>query len=69
MQKFILPDILQAPSKGTISGQDARHMVKVLRLKKGAALEISNGRGKDFSARILSSESKTSTSSIPIILE
>ncbi|OGR21136.1 MAG: rRNA methyltransferase [Desulfobacula sp. RIFOXYA12_FULL_46_16] len=52
MQKFILPEIFQAPSKGTISGQDARHMVKVLRLKKGAALEISNGRGKDFSARI-----------------
>lgn len=52
MQKFILPDIFQAPSKGTISGQDARHVVKVLRLKKGAALEISNGRGKDFSARI-----------------
>ena len=53
MQKFILPDILQAPSKGTISGQDAKHLFKVLRLKKGAALEISNGLGKDFSARIV----------------
>lgn len=53
MQKFILPDILQAPSKGTISGQDAKHIFKVLRLKKGAAVEISNGRGKDFSARIV----------------
>ena len=52
MQKFILPEIIETPSKGIISGQDARHVVKVLRLKKGAALEISNGRGKDFSARI-----------------
>ncbi|MCM2283467.1 MAG: 16S rRNA (uracil(1498)-N(3))-methyltransferase [Desulfobacula sp.] len=52
MQKFILPDVFQAPSTGTISGQDAKHIVRVLRLKKGTDLEISNGRGKDFSARI-----------------
>ena len=54
MQKFIIPDIIQAPTKGTITGRDAKHMFKVLRLKKGAVIIISNGRGKDFSARILS---------------
>lgn len=53
MQKFIIPHIIQAQSTGTILGQDAKHMFKVLRLKKGAVIEISNGRGKDFMARIL----------------
>ncbi len=52
MQKFIIPHIIQAPSKGTIKGQDAKHASRVLRLKKGDIIEISNGQGKDFSARI-----------------
>ena len=54
MQKFIIPHIISVPSKGTIKGQDAKHAFKVLRLKKGASIIISNGQGKDFSARILS---------------
>ncbi len=54
MQKFIIPHIISAPSRGTIEGQDAKHAFKVLRLKKGSAIIISNGQGKDFSARILS---------------
>jgi len=54
MQKFILPEIIEAPAKGTIKGQDAKHASKVLRLKKGTVIEISNGQGKDFSARIVS---------------
>lgn len=53
MQKFIIPDINEAPSKGTITGQDAKHMSKVLRLNKGTVINISNGRGKEFSARII----------------
>lgn len=54
MQKFIIPHIIQAPAKGTITGRDAKHMSRVLRLNKGAVIIISNGQGKDFSARILS---------------
>ncbi len=54
MQKFIIPYITNAPSKGTIIGQDAKHIFKVLRLNKGAVIGISNGHGKDFSARLLS---------------
>lgn len=53
MQKFILPDIDYAPSKGMITGQDAKHAAKVLRMAKGTQITVSNGRGKDFSARIL----------------
>ena len=54
MQKFIVPDINRAPSRGTITGRDARHMVKVLRMNAGQCFTISNGRGHEFSARILS---------------
>ncbi len=59
MQKFIIPHIIEAPAKGTIKGQDAKHIFKVLRLKKGTSIEISNGLGKDFSARIVSASVET----------
>jgi len=54
MQKFIIPHIISAPAKGIIRGQDAKHIFKVLRLNKGDMVSISNGRGKDFSAAIVS---------------
>ena len=52
MQKFIIPKIDTIPSKATLHGQDAKHLSKVLRLKKGDRIEITNGEGKDFTAII-----------------
>jgi len=54
MQKFIIPTIHTVPSKGNIQGQDAKHIAKVLRLTLGDRIEITNGKGKDFLARIVS---------------
>jgi 16S rRNA (uracil1498-N3)-methyltransferase len=52
MQKFIIPDIDGIPSKASIHGQDAKHISKVLRLKKGDRIDITNGLGKDYTAII-----------------
>lgn len=55
MQKFILPNIEKAPVRARILGQDARHIFKVLRMKPGDPISITNGRGVDFSGRITNS--------------
>ena len=52
MQKFIIADIQKIPSKGLITGQDARHAFKILRLRPGDRLEVTNGQGRDFYATI-----------------
>lgn len=52
MQKFIIPDIDPPPSRATIQGQDARHISKVLRLTIGDRIELTNGLGQDFTAKI-----------------
>ncbi|WP_413869539.1 RsmE family RNA methyltransferase [Desulfobacula sp.] len=52
MQKFIIQDIDSIPFKANIHGQDAKHISKVLRLNKGDLIDITNGRGKDYTAVI-----------------
>ncbi len=52
MQKFIIPTIDSIPSKAMIKGQDAKHICKVLRLNQGDKIQITNGRGRDFTAQI-----------------
>ena len=52
MQKFIISDIQKTPSRGFITAQDAKHAFKVLRLRPGDRIEVTNGQGKDFSAII-----------------
>lgn len=54
MQKFIISEINSVPSKGTIQGQDAKHIARVLRLDTGDCINITNGKGKDFTAQIAS---------------
>jgi 16S rRNA (uracil1498-N3)-methyltransferase len=54
MQKFIIPTINSTPSKATIKGQDAKHICQVLRLATGDTIQITNGKGKDFTAEIYS---------------
>lgn len=58
MQKFILPDIHTLPCTQTITGQDAKHIAKVLRLKPGNSISITNGQGLDFDARIVTCSPK-----------
>ena len=52
MQKFILPHIKTVPGNAIIIGQDARHIVKVLRLKPGDRISLTNGKGIDYTAQI-----------------
>ncbi len=52
MQKFIIPKIATLPSKASIMGQDAKHIFKVLRKKKGDQISITDGKGRDYSAII-----------------
>ena len=54
MQKFIIPKIDTIPSEANIQGQDAKHISKVLRLGIGDRIPITNGKGKDFVAKITS---------------
>ena len=53
MQKFIIPEIKVLPSKASVIGQDAKHIFKVLRKKKGDNIAITDGRGKDYNSVIL----------------
>jgi 16S rRNA (uracil1498-N3)-methyltransferase len=53
MQKFIIPEIKILPSKICITGQDAKHIFKVLRKKKGVNIAITDGKGKDYNSIIL----------------
>lgn len=50
----MVPDIKTLPAQITIQGQDAKHITKVLRLCSGDPLNITDGRGKDYLARIVS---------------
>lgn len=52
MQKFIIQKIDFIPAKAVIHGQDAKHISKVLRLNKGDRIEVTNGKGKDYTAII-----------------
>lgn len=53
MQKFIIPKIDTIPSRAGITGQDAKHIFKVLRLNPGDSIDITNGHGKDYTAKIV----------------
>jgi 16S rRNA (uracil1498-N3)-methyltransferase len=52
MPRFLIEKETAPSSPVSISGQDAKHICKVLRLKSGGCLELTNGKGLDFEARI-----------------
>jgi len=54
MQKFLLPNESMDNEKAFIKGQDARHMYKVLRLKPGDPVLLTDGKGTDYDGVILS---------------
>ncbi len=54
MQKFFILQENLDGTKAAIKGQDARHIFRVLRLKPGHSLSMTNGQGMDFEGQILS---------------
>lgn len=52
MQKFIVSKIDSIPATIAIKGQDAKHIYKVLRLKPGNPIWITDGDGTDYKALI-----------------
>ncbi|MFH2057719.1 MAG: 16S rRNA (uracil(1498)-N(3))-methyltransferase [Pseudomonadota bacterium] len=56
-QKFLISKIEPLPFKTTIEDQDARHIFKVLRLGPEATISVTDGKGKDYIATILSASS------------
>lgn len=54
MQKFIIDSAEILENRVVITGQDARHIFRVLRLKIGQAISLTNGRGTDYSGQIQS---------------
>lgn len=53
MQKFLIPDENIDEEKAVISGQDARHIFRVLRLKTGNLIHLTDGKGMDYEGKIL----------------
>jgi 16S rRNA (uracil1498-N3)-methyltransferase len=53
MQKFLVPKENIDKAKTVITGQDARHIYRVLRLKIGNSIHITNGEGMDYKGKIL----------------
>ena len=53
MQKFIIDPEESRQGQVCITGQDARHIRRVLRLKEGDPLSMTDGRGTDYSGEIL----------------
>ncbi len=54
MQKFIINSAEIVENRAVITGQDARHIFRVLRLKSGQKISLTNGQGIDYSGWIQS---------------
>lgn len=63
MQLFYTPDIAYSPANGAggtylLSEEESRHCMKVLRLREGALVQLTDGKGRLFSARLVETGSK-----------
>ena len=54
MPQFFISQLPQLGDTTVITGEDAKHIAKVLRLQVGERLVLSDGSGRSFWARILS---------------
>ena len=61
MPKFLVPPDQFKEETAWIKGQDARHILRVLRLKPGDTLTLTDGEGMDYDARICRAENRTLT--------
>ena len=58
MHKFFVPISSICDSKVTIQGEDVKHIIKVLRLEKGAIISINNCEGQEYIGEIISTDKK-----------
>lgn len=61
MHTFLIPTADLSSGRACITGQDARHISRVLRLGPGNTLKLSDGQGRDSLARIVSINAGTVT--------
>lgn len=55
---FYHPDLEPGQTETLLPEEDARHIIKVLRMKTGESLTLTDGRGHWFEARILQADSR-----------
>ena len=58
MHKFFVPKESICDSRVTIQGEDVKHIIKVLRLQKGAIISINNCDGQEYIGEIISTDKK-----------
>lgn len=64
MHLFYTPTVLPEDSEIIFDKDESRHIHKVLRLKSGDRIKITNGKGYFFDAEILTSDAKSCVTSI-----
>jgi 16S rRNA (uracil1498-N3)-methyltransferase len=73
MQKFLITEESMASKTAVITGQDAKHIYKVLRLRSGDQIPLTDGNGMDYEGHIRSASPDTIqvllTQSIPSTTE
>ncbi len=52
-RRFFVPDEVRPGIAAILSGQDARHIVRALRLGEGDEIEVVDGAGREYRARIV----------------
>lgn len=58
MQLFYTPELTSSTKQFTFSKEESKHIVRVLRKKEGDLLQITNGKGFMFSAKIILTDQK-----------
>ncbi len=58
MQLFYNPNISESIKEVTFDKEESRHIIKVLRMKEGDTIKITNGKGSFFDAEIISANPK-----------
>lgn len=58
MHKFFVPKNSICDNKVAIQGEDVKHIIKVLRLEKGAIISINNCEGQEYIGEIISTDKK-----------
>lgn len=64
MHRFFVSDDMINGQEIKISGEDANHISKVLRLRAGDMIEVSDGKGREFLCSLSGSDKRTVTCSI-----
>ena len=64
MQLFYNKDISETTEQFSFDKEESRHISRVLRIREGDILHLTNGRGWRFQARILVNDAKSCTAEI-----